>query len=249
MDFHNGLAAPAITVKRDLIWGLALTMVGCLAAIWYWRLPLQALLPALLMFVVLSICVLWFWPSDRDFGPANRATLFRACVVIPLVAGAPFIGHLSASTLDAQLWSYAALALVALVLDGVDGALARVYQCESTFGARFDMELDAALILGLCVAVLALDKAGAWVLALGLMRYAFIGGAAVFQWLNAPLPESFRRKTVCVWQIVTLMVALLPPVPPVVASNTLGLALGLLAWSFARDIHWLYQRRFVHDYR
>ena len=249
MDFQNGLAAPAITVKRDLIWGLALTMVGCLTAAWYWRLPLQALLPALLMFGVLSTSVLRFWPTDRDFGPANRATLFRASVVIPLVAGAPFIGHLSASTLDAQLWSYAALALVALVLDGVDGALARAYQCESTFGARFDMELDAALILGLCVAVLALDKAGAWVLALGLMRYAFIGGAAVFQWLNAPLPESFRRKTVCVWQIVTLMVALLPPVPPVVAGNTLGLALGLLAWSFARDIRWLYQRRFDHDYR
>lgn len=249
MDLQNKLAAPAVPVKLDLAWGLGLTMAISLTAVWVWRLPVQALMPALVMFVILSVCVLRFWPIDQSFGPANRATLVRASLVITLLAGAPYIGHLGAGHFDVQLWSYAALALVALILDGVDGALARANQCESDFGARFDMELDAALILGLCIAVLTLDKAGTWVLALGLMRYAFVGGARVFQWLNAPLPESFRRKTVCVWQIVTLMVAILPPVSPVFASITLALALALLGWSFAMDIHWLYQRRLSHDYR
>lgn len=249
MDFQNKRTAPAIAVKLDLAWGLAVTMATALAAVWYWRLPIQTMASALVMFVFLSACVLRFWPSDQSFGPANRATLLRASLVITLLASAPFIGQLSAGNWDTQLWSYAVLALVALILDGVDGAIARAKQCESDFGARFDMELDAALILGLCIAVLALGKAGAWVLALGLMRYAFISAATVFHWLNAPLPDSFRRKTVCVWQIVTLMVAILPPVPSAFASVTLALALGLLAWSFARDIRWLFQRRFAHDCR
>ena len=66
-------------------------------------------------------------------------------------------------------------------------------------------------------------------------------------WLNGPLPESFRRKTVCVWQIVTLMVALLPPVPDGFANLTLATALVLLGWSFLVDIRGLYQRRYSYE--
>jgi len=93
----------------------------------------------------------------------------------------------------------------------------------------------------------ALGKAGPWVLALGLIRYAFVVASHFLDWLNAPLPESFRRKTVCVWQIVTLLVAVLPPVNALFASITLATALALLVWSFFLDIHWLYQRRHHHD--
>ena len=139
------------------------------------------------------------------------------------------------------------MALLALVLDGVDGKVARATDSQSEFGARFDMELDALFILGLSVAVLALGKAGPWVLALGLIRYAFVIATHFLDWLNAPLPESFRRKTVCVWQIVTLLVAVLPPVDALFASITLATALALLVWSFFLDIHWLYQRRHHHD--
>ena len=68
-------------------------------------------------------------------------------------------------------------------------------------------------------------------------------------WLNNPLPESFRRKTVCVWQLVTLMVALLPLTPDLLARATLMVALALLSWSFAIDIRYLYQqtRQGAHD--
>ena len=45
----------------------------------------------------------------------------------------------------------AALAGFALALDGVDGHLARRFDQVSDFGARFDMEVDAALILVLCI--------------------------------------------------------------------------------------------------
>lgn len=162
--------------------------------------------------------------------------------MIVLVALAPFADHLTDS-----LWLYGWIALLALILDGVDGKVARATGSQSDFGARFDMELDALFILGLSVAVLALGKAGPWVLALGLIRYAFVIATHFLDWLNAPLPESFRRKTVCVWQIVTLLVAVLPPVNALFASITLATALALLVWSFFLDIHWLYQRRHHHD--
>jgi hypothetical protein len=43
------------------------------------------------------------------------------------------------------------------------------------------------------------------------------------------------------------MVAVIPIIPPVFASLTLGLALVLLAWSFFVDVRWLYQRRHNQD--
>ena len=44
----------------------------------------------------------------------------------------------------------------------------------SSFGARFDMETDALLILVLAALVWQHGKAGPWILAAGLMRYAFV---------------------------------------------------------------------------
>jgi len=242
MDSNGHSASHRIPLPLDLAWGFGLVALLCLATglltsapgLFYW----------LATALYLGTCgfVIRAWPETRDFGWANRATLLRGCLVIVLVALAPFAGHLSDS-----LWLYGWMALLALILDGVDGKVARATGSQSDFGARFDMELDALFILGLSIAVLALGKAGIWVLALGLIRYAFVAASHFTDWLNAPLPDSFRRKTVCVWQIVTLLVAVLPPVNTLFASTTLATALALLVWSFYLDIRWLYQRRHCHD--
>lgn len=188
---------------------------------------------------VISAWLLWrFAPTDRDFGAANRVTLGRGVLVVWLVSLAPW-----AASLDDWLWPYALLCLLALILDGVDGKVARATKNQTAFGARFDMELDALFILGLCVAALALEKAGPWVLALGLMRYLFVAAGWCWRWIDKPLPESFRRKTICVWQLVTLMVAILPVTPALFASITLATALALLGYSFITDLLYLHQTR------
>ena len=65
-----------------------------------------------------------------------------------------------------------ALAVPALlVLDAVDGRVARRTGTTSSFGARFDGEADAFLILVLSVYVAA--RLGSWVLVIGAARYAF----------------------------------------------------------------------------
>ena len=102
----------------------------------------------------------------------------------------------------------------------------------SAFGARFDMEVDAFLILVLAALAWRFDKAGVWVLASGLMRYAFVAAAWVWPWLNAPLPPSRRRQTVCVWQIGVLIGTIAPIIrPPFSALVAAGRA-GDAVWSF-----------------
>ena len=172
------------------------------------------------------------------FGLASQVTLARSGLVVVLAAAL-----LEPALYREQGWLMAGLALLALALDGVDGWLARRHGEISAFGARFDMETDAALILVLCLAVLAAGKAGPWVLAIGVMRYAFVAAALIWPWLEAPLPPSFRRKLACVWQVAALLICLLPPIGPAAATLILGSALAFLAASFAIDVAWLARYR------
>ncbi len=178
-------------------------------------------------------------PRPRaEMGLANRVTLARG-VLVALLAGA----LADPTLLSAQgPWLFA-LALVALSLDGVDGWVARRTGSASPLGARFDMELDAFFILVLCLALLLLDRAGPWVLAIGAMRYAFVAASWGWPWLAADLPDSLRRKAVCVWQVAALMLALLPAVPDLLAAWLVATALAGLAGSFAVDVRWLYRHR------
>jgi phosphatidylglycerophosphate synthase len=137
------------------------------------------------------------------------------------------------------LWLGVVLASVAAVLDGVDGWLARRTGLASEFGARFDMETDALLILVLSILVWQHGKAGAWVLAGGLMRYGFVAAGWVLSWLARPLRSTRRGKTVAVAQIIGLIVALAPIVPAPYSAIVAAVTLTALVWSFAVDIAWL----------
>ena len=66
---------------------------------------------------------------------------------------------------DHRAWGVVVLATVAALLDAVDGWLARREQIASAFGARFDMETDAFLILVLSLLLVHFEKCGAWVVA------------------------------------------------------------------------------------
>ncbi|HMQ93279.1 MAG TPA: CDP-alcohol phosphatidyltransferase family protein [Amaricoccus sp.] len=170
-------------------------------------------------------------PHDR-FGAANAVTLLRAAGVAAFAALALEPGILAGS---AAWWAAAGGALI-LALDGIDGALARRQRTASAFGARFDMEVDALFVLVLAALALGLGKAGPWVLGLGLMRYGFVAAGYLAPALRAPLPPSFRRKAVCVFQIAVLAILLAPPLAPPVSSSLAALAFAALAASFAIDI-------------
>lgn len=125
------------------------------------------------------------------------------------------------------------------MLDAVDGAVARSTGTASRLGARFDMEVDSFLLLVL--SVLVAQTLGAWVLAIGLMRYAFGVVGRLVPWLRAPLPASPARKAVAALQGIVLVVACADVLPRPVALAVVGLALASLLWSFGRDVAWLWR--------
>ena len=191
--------------------------------------------------VVLGILLARSAPGERAAatGSANRITLLRATLVggvTALVADGVVPGALDGPRITVLV----ATASVALVLDLLDGYVARRSGTVSALGARFDMEVDALLVLVL--SVLVAPSIGAWVLAIGLMRYAFL----LVEWrvprLRAALPPSRARKVVAAVQGVVLVAAAAPVVPRAPATAALALALAALVWSFGRDTLWLVRR-------
>ena len=177
------------------------------------------------------------------FGAANHVTLLRmatAALLAALVGEA--VPRPPLATLPAA-WGIVAAAALAALLDALDGALARRSGLASAFGARFDMETDAAFTLVLCALVVQAGQAGPWVLAAGLLRYAFVAAARVWPWLAAPLPPRRRRQAICVVQIASLIVCLAPVVPPALATPLAAASLALLAASFAIDVRALARAR------
>jgi phosphatidylglycerophosphate synthase len=176
-----------------------------------------------------------YYRADR-LSPADWVTLIRA--TIAAVVAAVVVDSFGEPAPVALLVS---LAAVALALDAVDGWVARRTRTIGILGARFDGEVDAFLILVLSVYVA--RSMGAWVLAIGAMRYVFLAGEWSLPWMRAPLPPRFWRKTVAALEGVVLTVAASNLLSRTATQALLVLALALLAESFGRDVWWLWRRR------
>jgi phosphatidylglycerophosphate synthase len=174
------------------------------------------------------------YPHDR-MGLCNLVTLIRLTLASVLVA--PLAAGLGPS------WGIFVLAAVALSLDGIDGWLARRQNRVSAFGARFDMEVDSALALLLALLAWSAGSIGPAVVLLGLPRYAFAAAGLALPWLNDPRPDRFSRKVVCVLQLGTLIALQAPLMTHAVAWGLVAAAALALAWSFSRDVAWLWRAR------
>jgi phosphatidylglycerophosphate synthase len=218
---------------------LGLLLAGLAVVLAEWGGLSHAFAPkTLAVFAIGVVLVLAALPAHlprQRFGPANRVTLARLGLVSLLAA---MLGEGVASV----AWPAVAIATLAAVLDAVDGPLARRTGLASPFGARFDMETDALLMLVLALLAWQLGKAGGWIVAAGLLRYAFVGAGRAWRWLERPLPPSLRRKAICVIQIITLIVALAPIIPVAASEVIAGAGLALLVCSFAVDVAWLRRR-------
>lgn len=217
----------------------SLTVAVLIAAIgWFlvqtsiWQLP--HLMVSVISFAILASIVHVLWTAKdggRRFGEANQATLLRSGLVCMIAS------TLVVSDQGLALgWPVIGLIAVALMLDAVDGFLARRLNLCSTFGARFDMEVDAVLLLLLSILVWQSGQTGAWVLMIGLMRYAFVAASWFCPALAGPLHPSFRRKSICALQGIALMTCLLPPLGQTAASGLALAALAALSLSFGVDV-------------
>ena len=195
--------------------------------------------------VVLSVAVAQSAANGgvESFGPADLVTLTRAtlsCGVAALVADS-FVGPVATGIL-------VAIASVALVLDAVDGRVARVTGTVSAFGARLDGEADAFLMLVLSLYVAHLAGGGVLaigVLAMGAARYVFAMAGWVLPWMRAQLPPRYWRKVVTATAGIALTLAAADIAAPGATYAVLAIALVLLAESFGRDVWWLWRHRLV----
>ncbi|MGH8228411.1 MAG: CDP-alcohol phosphatidyltransferase family protein, partial [Steroidobacteraceae bacterium] len=173
-----------------------------------------------------------------ELTPGEWVTLLRAtvlCGVFALVADA-FDQPVSVVTL-------VTLAAVALALDAVDGWVARGTDTATPLGARFDMEVDAGLILVLSVYVA--QRVGAWVLMIGAARYVFFAAGGLLPSLRAAAPPRYWNKVVAAIQGIVLTVAAADVLPRVVIEALLVIAAALLVESFGRETAWLLRHRQV----
>ncbi len=172
-------------------------------------------------------------------GAANAVTLGRAALTAGLAA------------LVVQSWTglvprslVVVMASVALATDLVDGRLARVRGHATPFGAAFDMETDAFLILVLSVYVVPL--VGPAALLIGLARYLLVVAGAIWPWLTAPTPPRTWAKVVAAVQGIVLTVVAADLLPRGVARAVTLLALALLVQSFGHQVVVLWRLRREH---
>jgi phosphatidylglycerophosphate synthase len=211
---------------------------GGVAALWLTGLvsPLSSAgWAAGVVYLTASSCLVSIGLSRRGaerFGAANAVTATRSTL----------IGVVTAIVVTSLTHAVSVPLLIGLVvpslaLDAVDGWVARRTGSASPLGARFDMEADAFLILVLSVYDVRI--VGGWILAIGVMRYAFVAAGWLFPWLRATVPFRYWRKVVaavCGIALALIATGLLPsPVDVLVGAA----ALAMLTESFGRDVIWL----------
>jgi phosphatidylglycerophosphate synthase len=166
--------------------------------------------------------------------PADWVTLTRAL----LIAG---VAALVADSFGrpVPVTALVTLSTVALVLDAVDGQVARRTGTATALGGRIDGEVDAFLILLLSIVVS--QDYGGWVLVIGAARYALLLAGWLIPWLAAPLPPRYWGKVVCAVQGIVLTVAASGLLDRLAGMIAVAAALLLLAESFGRNVIWLYR--------
>ena len=172
----------------------------------------------------------------RRLGAANAITLVRAVLSV-VIAGLVVASWTSPVPRSLVV----TLAVVALLTDTVDGRVARALDQVTAFGAAFDMETDAFLILVL--SVYAVPLVGPWVLLIGLARYLLLLAGLVRPWLTAPTPRRRWAQVVAAVQGVVLTVVASGVLTRRAAEAVTLLSLALLAESFGHQLVELRRRR------
>lgn len=249
-DGETAAAAPASPPRLVLEAGLELVGLAAIGA----AVATLGVLPltwcgatiAALSFALVAILVLaglGRHAPHRTFGAANAITLSRAAFDVALLAIAAEQALGSGAVLGSGFrWGLTIAAGAALVLDGVDGWIARRNNMTSPFGTRFDMEADALFLLGLTLVLIAGGIVGPWVLASGITYYIFRVAGRLWPVLAGSLFRSRRRKVIFGAQAILLITAISPLLPPWLAQLSCLTGTTLLLYSFAVDIVWLLGR-------
>jgi phosphatidylglycerophosphate synthase len=186
---------------------------------------------AVLTFGMLLVLGRGEWASDRRRIAPNAVTALRLLIVATMAMlfhGAP----------GAQ-WMLAVVGIFAL--DWVDGWLARRAAATTAFGAHFDMETDALVVLVVELELMTRGRLGPWILTTGVLRYLYVVAMVLFPPRGGEAPRSTLGRNAFGTLVTGLGLALALPTP----LGTVGAAVGTaaVALSFAHTFYWSYLRR------
>lgn len=183
--------------------------------------PMPLAIIGLASFVVFGRMARAGWQVHSTWGgPANLVTSLRLLLMICLGIWGQAWGN----------WIIGGVALLVLVADGLDGYLARKYETASEFGAQLDQETDAYFVMMMSSLIWTENYAGAWVLSLGLIRYAYVLFMIFFKPPEEKESRSFRGQLIAVILMASLIACFW--LPEWIYFPALVIAALLLAYSF-----------------
>lgn len=164
------------------------------------------------------------WITYQPFGGyANWVTSFRLGVLISL-------GFIYQSLPNQYL---TVLLLLIVVLDVVDGYLARKMNQQSDFGLYFDMETDAFFVALVTMFLYLKGLMPSWILIVGFMRYLNV---AIYQILQLkPKKEPKQRFASVIAGTLFVVLAISFVLPPSFRYYSLLIVSILVMYSFGRS--------------
>jgi len=164
-------------------------------------------------------------------GVANTVTLVRGIVMLMVLMG--FITF--------PTWVNGSLLIFALILDGIDGYIARRRQESSLIGQYLDVEMDALFVVFLCVLLWKHTHFPVAILFIGSLRYLYLMALIIFVRHEKLEPRRRYASVIAVFLILALIARLLFSAP--IFDYLLVVACILVILSFARSMN--YQLRNV----
>lgn len=197
-------------------------LVATAFVLWLGYPPLLSFVGALCFFFLVAQAR-GMWTPTGDFGLANMVTTLRLVATMGMLVG--FAREPG--------WVLAAVALFILLLDVVDGWLARRSSLNSTFGARYDIESDAFLVMTLSVLLCQRGQAGPWVLLAGAWRYLYVLAPLVIPTPVGEGPRSRWGRTAYVVMVISFMLALALPQSSAEPLSLLGTSVVTLSFLYS----------------
>ena len=190
----------------------ALAVILAVAALASLRRPELLAWVAALSFVAFLAGSKGEWSPSGRFGLANFVTSARLSIT----------GLLLFAPLGAPPALLGGIAVLILLLDVLDGWIARRLQLAGAFGARFDVESDAFFVMTLSVLLWIRGVTGPWILLAGLWRYVYLLAPIVFPTRAGEAPRSRLGRSIYVVMISCFVSAFVLPPELGVPSAALG---------------------------
>ena len=214
------------SVQLGLGFGVPLLAATVLAGILWQVLPTEAGVSwALSPAIVAGVCwagQLWYVGYSIDSVPeaaSVRQHLFGVANTLTLVRGALYaiVAGLVVVPAGTDLAWLAALCYgIGVLLDKLDGTVARTVGQETELGTRLDTAFDTFGFVAAPLVAVLWGLLPVWYLSISAARYVFIAGIRLRRLRGLPVydrPDSDLGKYLAGVQMVFITIALVPPVP------------------------------------